>query len=282
MVKLLMLKGLVASGKSTYAKELVEKGWVRVNKDDLRAMMHNSHHGKGKEARVVDIRNQIVHSCLVAGQNIVVDDTSFNPIHEKVLREIAQMYNAEFEIKFFDTPLEVCIERDSKREKPVGEVAIRTMYNQYLAKEVVNDKYIPDTSKPMAFIFDIDGTLALMKNRSPYDYTKVLTDLPNKEVIEMSRTLAGCGYTIIVVSGRNEVCREDTRKWLHANRIPFFKLFMRGEDDKRKDTEVKKEIFFRDIAPCNYILGVFDDRDSVVAMWRSLGLTCYQVAPGAF
>src|SRR5207245_9019847 len=40
-MKLLLLKGLPASGKSTYAKELVLKGWKRVNKDDLRAMIDN-------------------------------------------------------------------------------------------------------------------------------------------------------------------------------------------------------------------------------------------------
>lgn len=48
MPKLLVLKGLPASGKSTYAKELVNKGWKRVNKDDLRAMIDDRN-------RVVDM-----------------------------------------------------------------------------------------------------------------------------------------------------------------------------------------------------------------------------------
>lgn len=30
------------------------------------------------------------------------------------------------------------------------------------------------------------------------------------------------------------------------------------------------------------VLGIFDDRQQVVDMWRSLGLKCFQVEPGNF
>ena len=60
MSKLLMLRGLPASGKSTYAKELADKGWIRVNKDDLRAMLNNSNWSKGNEKRVLKLRDDII------------------------------------------------------------------------------------------------------------------------------------------------------------------------------------------------------------------------------
>ena len=35
------------------------------------------------------------------------------------------------EFKDFFIPLEVCIERDSKRDNPIGEEVIRATYNKY-------------------------------------------------------------------------------------------------------------------------------------------------------
>lgn len=281
-----MLKGLPASGKSTYAKELVEKGWIRVNKDDLRAMMYNSNHGKGKENFVIGIRNAIIADACAAKLNIVVDDTNFNPVHEKTLRSLANGYGYEFEVKFFDVDIETCISRDKQRTKSVGEEVIRDMYNLFLAKKVVNevsDKYVPDTTKPTAYIFDIDGTLALNNHgRSPYDYSKVHLDSVNEDVYKVYMSLLQAGNKMFIVSGRDDDCFGITTKWFWANGIPHDGIFMRKTGDKRKDSIVKREIFDENFREQYNILGVFDDRQQVVDMWRSLGLTCFQVAPGSF
>jgi hypothetical protein len=57
---------------------------------------------------------------------------------------------------------------------------------------------------------------------------------------------------------------------------------MRKHNDFRKDAIVKKEIYEEKIADHHDVLCVFDDRQLVVEMWRELGLTCMQVAPGDF
>lgn len=59
-----------------------------------------------------------------------------------------------------------------------------------------------DSTKTRAYIFDIDGTLAKMNGRSPYDYTRVSEDLPNEPIVNLSKTLYDAGYTILVCSGR--------------------------------------------------------------------------------
>ena len=60
-------------------------------------------------------------------------------------------------------------------------------------------------------------------------------------------------------------------------------LLLRTDKDFRKDALIKREIYERHIADLYDVVMVFDDRDQVVAMWRDeLGLTCFQVAPGAF
>lgn len=57
---------------------------------------------------------------------------------------------------------------------------------------------------------------------------------------------------------------------------------MRAARDMRKDAAVKLEIFDREIRHRYRVIAVWDDRASVVAMWRSLGLTVFAVAPGDF
>ena len=74
-----------------------------------------------------------------------------------------------------------------------------------------------------------------------------------------------------------------TKKWITDNvDISDFELFMRKNDDNRKDNITKKEIYVKHINQKYYIKFVLDDRDSVVEMWRNMGLTCLQVASGNF
>lgn len=138
-MKVLILQGLPASGKSTVAKNLVmEEGFVRVNKDDLRAMMYGDSFSKRSEKAVCSIRDKIINDTLKRGGNVVVDDTNFNHKHIAQITNIARNYKAEVEVRLIDTPVDVCIERNAKREKPIPEVAIYGMYNQYLS---VNQKH---------------------------------------------------------------------------------------------------------------------------------------------
>jgi hypothetical protein len=129
------------------------------------------------------------------------------------------------------------------------------------------------------WLFDLDGTLALMGDRDPYDWSRVGEDLPNKPVVAVLRALstetAGIGF----VSGRKERARYQTELWIMANVLPDLPLlWMRGDKDQRADEIVKREIYEQGIAPYFEVQGIFDDRNKVVRMWRSLGLTCFQVA----
>lgn len=133
-----------------------------------------------------------------------------------------------------------------------------------------------------AYIFDIDGTLALMKNRSPFAWDKVGEDILNINVARVLTILKNSGYEIIIITGRDEVCRKETITWLVNNNINYNLMLMREINDKRPDQVIKNELYENYIKGRFNILGVFDDRDSVVALWRSLGLTCFQVEYGNF
>lgn len=296
-MKLLMLKGLPASGKTTYAKRIVAKSrekntkWIRVNKDDLRAMLHASIWSKENEREVLAIRDHIIKESLYNGHNVVVDDTNFNPVHEEQLRKLAQRYSADFEVKFIEVPIEKCIKRDLERPNSVGEAVIRKMYNEYLAPVKTAAVYKPPKDAPTAILIDIDGTLAHHHDRSPFDWSRVGEDTLDKVVADIVNHYYRTGRdlmsespnpSIILLSGRDGSCRDLTEKWLADNNVQYDHLFMRPANDNRKDFIVKREIFDQNIKDKYNVLFILDDRNQVVEMWRSMGIKVLQVAEGDF
>lgn len=281
--KVLILKGLQASGKSKFAKELCEneKTWVRSNKDDIRAMLA-SKHSQENEDLVLKIRDGLIIDAIKSGKNVVVDDTNFSPKHiskiKSIVETLAHDYDVEVEIKEFDVPVEVCIERDSLRQNPVGSKVIWDTYRKYI--KPINELPI-DTELTKCYIFDIDGTLAHADNRGIYDYEKVNTDRLNQYVKYILDILSK-DHEIIICSGRDDACLEQTKEWLDNHGIKYSHIFMRKTGDKRKDCIIKKEIFEENIKGKYQVMGVFDDRNQVVNMWREEGLKVFQVAEGDF
>ncbi len=141
-----------------------------------------------------------------------------------------------------------------------------------------------------SIIFDLDGTLADLTHRLEFakkkDYreffARVLLDDPIKDVIYMATVLKVAGHRIVICSGRSDECRVDTEAWLARNKVLYDALYMRRAGDHRPDFVIKAEIYRQFIRDQEDVLCVFDDRDQVVNLWRSLGLRCYQVAKGNF
>lgn len=134
-----------------------------------------------------------------------------------------------------------------------------------------------------AYIVDLDGTLALRVpgGRHWSDYKRCGEDLPNDPVMTMVRVL-GAKSKIVIVSGREDCAMAESKDWLTRYSITFDAIFLRRTGDYRGDDVVKREIYERHIKGKYRVLGVIDDRNKVVDMWRSLGFMCAQVAPGDF
>lgn len=295
-----MTKGLPASGKSTWAKAYIKertaKGekWKRVNKDDMRAMLDDSQWSKENEKFILDIRDMVVTTALLSGYNVIVDDTNLHEKHERTLRKMVAMWNGEaemkispqpekitFEIKdFTDISVEECIKRDQKRQNYVGEKVIRMMARQLKVNDTPKNPY--DASLPDAVICDIDGTLALFGDANPYerDFLKDEINKPVKQLLEWKEAAEGDGYfksKLILLSGRKDIFKNQTVKWLKENGIYYDALFMRQSDDLRKDVIIKKEIYEREILGKYNVLLVIDDRLQVCRMWHELGLPLFRV-----
>jgi predicted kinase len=277
-----LYKGLPGSGKTTAALVVLAGcpgGFKRVNKDDLRAMIDGGKWLPKNEKFILRVRDSIVRAALEEGKHVIVDDTNLAPEHEERLRAIAVEFNAGFEIKFFDVPVDECIRRDALRgPKSVGRKVILDMYDKYLKPPVPVIPYAE--GMPHCYIWDMDGTLAKMNGRSPYDYSLVGRDSLHDDVYSTMLRIGGGGVEHIIVSGRPETCRKETEDWLEKHGIIYKAMFMRAENDSRNDAIVKKEIYEAHIKDKYNVNAVFDDRDRVVRMWRSIGLRCFQVAEG--
>ena len=138
-------------------------------------------------------------------------------------------------------------------------------------------------NRPRAALFDLDGTLAVHKHRSPYDWRRADRDLLNEPVAPVLKALHRDGVTIVYISGRPEAARSITHAWIADHVGVEGPLHLRADGDNRQDAVVKQELYEQRIERLHEVIAVFDDRDKVVTMWRErFGLTCFQVAPGDF
>jgi len=289
MRKLLILQGLPASGKSTYAKELLAKDptFKRVNRDSLRDMVDAGKWSQNREKLIRKSQLALAELYLSENFDIVVDDTNLSPSAQEMWRQFAEKHKAKLETKFFDTPVEECIKRDLVRPNSVGQDVIMRMHNDFLKPKP--EIYTPPAGKPLAIMCDIDGTLAHMTlegrlrfgKQAPFMWKNVGEDAVDETVTGLLRDLQD-KHTIILISGRDSVCRPETIAWLESNAIPFDCLYMRDADDNRKDFIIKRELFDKHIRDNYRVEFVLDDRTQVVRVWRSMGLKVFQVDEGDF
>lgn len=170
---------------------------------------------------------------------------------------------------------------------------LRHMVNGYKFTKELNDmierresdikiEYNPDLCD--CILVDIDGTLAIRCDRSPYDFGKVLEDTLNTPIKDLIDLIRGGYYKphlfkVIIFSGRDDSCMEDTEKWLKENDVYYDFIYMRRTGDRRKDSIVKKEMFNAQIKGQYNCLYWVDYRRQVLDMVRNeLGICCLDVA----
>jgi predicted kinase len=317
--RLILTRGLPGSGKSTLAKQMVDEskgGLVRIERDLLRDQLYNSRmyvapegsspeeiqavkdYVSERENTITTVQFSAAEGALREGKDVILSDTNLRAKYVKDWMAFARKWSVEFETILFDhVSVDECVCRDKVRENSIGEKIIRDMAKRFLVKgkipEVVPsdrnysvvmrvEPYDNPSNLPSAVVVDIDGTLATMSDRSPYDWHRVGEDTPVAAVISAVNAAMQAGQAIIVMSGRDGSCYDITNTWLLKHLQHNFHLFMRVEGDNRKDNIVKYDLFNQHIRGKYHVNYVLDDRDQVVKMWRELGLACFQVNYGAF
>lgn len=271
-MKLKMLSGLPASGKTTLARKMVKESGSagRINRDDLRAMMFDSVWTGKREQVVIDCEKAIAKVLLAHGQTPIIDDTNLTQRHRDMWSGFSKENDANFETEKLDLDLRGCIQRDYLRKKSVGPAVIMKLAAVGGLLEF----------KPGGIIIcDIDGTLADGSHREHHlkgekkDWDTYYSLLSDDSPIDLISDWVRAEYlerSIVLVSGRPDTYQGETIDWLQKHDIPFDYILMRGGGDKRPDTQVKADIL--KLLPKDKIVCVIDDRPSVVRMWKENGM----------
>lgn len=133
MPKIILCRGIQGSGKTTWAKQWVledPEHRVGFNNDDIRNML-GKYWVPSREPIITTMKNSFISGAAIFRMDVVIDNMNLNSKELDYRKDIARMFNYDLEIKNFFTPLQDCIERDSKRPNPVGEEVIRKTYEKY-------------------------------------------------------------------------------------------------------------------------------------------------------
>lgn len=277
-MKAIITVGISASGKTTWAKEYAKKNKAIIsNRDDLRFSLTGTlgwgeyKFDKTIERMITDLQHSQIELAADLGKDIIMSDTNLNKATRDAWQGTLEGIGYSVEIKPFPITLEEAWKRDGLRANGVGRDVIYKQWQQWL-EFIGRKQYVPNKDLPKAIIFDVDGTLTHANGRNPFDWKSVGNDSVDPIVLSMLWDFQKRGYKILVLSGRDSICREETYQHFVENGIIYDELIMRAEGDCRKDTIIKEEIFWRDVAPCYNVEAVVDDRPCVVRLWHDIGI----------
>lgn len=284
------MKGLPASGKSTIAQGriLADGNTVRINKDLLRKMLHFNKFTGPNEGLTRDAARALAKYFLEARVNVIIDDTNLNPGTMQSWKDLAKEIGNNIKVEVMDltdTPIEDCIQRDMARDESVGQVVIKNMALRAGLKKFEKDEVV---------ICDIDGTIADTTHRQHFVDVKEgekkdwkgFFGAMNEDIVreDTKKALMGHmakGKTVIFLSARPEKYQEITSRWLAKNFLTFaYTVIMRKDSDKRPDTEVKKDMFEQHFPDKEVVHAIYDDRPSIIRLWKSMGLNVIDVGKG--
>lgn len=147
MNKLIICRGLPASGKTTWAKEWAMRNpehRVRINQDDIRIML-GKYWVPTREPIVSTIQQEAIVAAMNFGVDIVIDNTNLNRKVVDAYIQVAEKfkYTVEYE-DFFNISIGECLRRNVIRnaslpkDLQLDDTVIIGMYERY--KDVYNLK----------------------------------------------------------------------------------------------------------------------------------------------
>lgn len=181
---LIVMIGLPASGKSTkadeidrYFEEKGEGGATIYSSDALRKKLFGNENDQEHNNAVFKVLYEELIYGLAAG-HVVIDATNVTLKNRRRIFETIRQYRNKINVIAYvmTTPIENCIQRDSERDRKVGEEVIRKFASSYQFPQlfegfdqIIVDGYYPDV--PKFDPFRSDEILNLMKGfdqKTPY------------------------------------------------------------------------------------------------------------------
>lgn len=316
MAKVIFVRGIQGSGKSTWAKQWAMENpdhRIRISWDDLRNM-YGQYWVPNREPLVTNASVSILEDAMTYGYDVVIDNMNLSESSKKpflstiekhnkyvndpnIVKPDRVMYTYEIEYKDFFTPVEECIRRDSMRPNPIGAAVIRQTWNRYrtmictLENQRVHDRVKqPREDLKKAVIFDLDATLMFNVTGRPF-YGEgcaegIKNDVPNEPMLNMFKAyLTNPDYQVIVVTGReaSKDIIEASKEWFTTRGINVDNIIwnFRPVGSRQKGQDYKLEVLNKLSETYNIEL-VIDDSQKIVDYLRENGYTVLQPNEGKF
>lgn len=223
MADLYIMCGLPGSGKSTFAKELAEKeNAIIVSTDSIRQEFYGNEEIQGDTEKVfkkayIDILNNLNRN-----NNVIFDATNINFKSRIDIVKRYKKYADKIICVFRATPYEVCLERNSKRDRKVPEQVIRRMYEHFFVPQMYEgfDRIIVDME---------------IEHLNYYAWEQ-LQDISQDNPYHTLTVLEHCKETLRQLKSANIYLR------LAALYHDIGKLKTKSFDNKHNDVEIWKDI----------------------------------------
>jgi predicted kinase len=133
-MRIVVLVGLPASGKSTYLQRIGMRG---LSSDVIRGILADDERDQTNHERVFQTVRYLLRQRLAIGRPVTyIDATNLRPEERRPYLEIGQQFGCDVEALFFDVPLAVCLERNAGRDRVVPEEALVKMAAKLVAPTV--------------------------------------------------------------------------------------------------------------------------------------------------
>ena len=129
MNKLIMMVGLPASGKSTYAQCIADtEDAIIHSSDNLRKELFGDVNEQDKNNELFKELHNRIKSDLKTGKNVIYDACNISYKRRKAFLDELKKINCKKICCLIATPYEKCLEQDQKRNRIVPEHVIKRMY----------------------------------------------------------------------------------------------------------------------------------------------------------
>jgi predicted kinase len=130
--RLILLVGIPGSGKTTLSKKLAEKGYTTISADSIRQELYGDEADQGDPKDVFAVFYERMDKILSSGADLVVDNTNLKAQYRQEITERAKPFGYENpQIWVLDIPLNICLKRNSLRDRKVGDDIVTNMFNEF-------------------------------------------------------------------------------------------------------------------------------------------------------